>query len=56
MKAGCILKDYYDKNISVTFKDKNQYEPVTEADLKVNDFIVNALQSQYKNDKIISEE
>lgn len=54
IKAGQISMKYYNKNYDILIKkDKS---PVTEADLIVNDYIINSLQELYPNIAILSEE
>ena len=54
IKAGQISMKYYNKNYDILIKkDKS---PVTEADLTVNDYIINSLQELYPNIAILSEE
>ena len=53
-EAGKIILEVYSKDFSVDYKD--DYTPVTDADRKSNDYIINALKSQYPECAILAEE
>ncbi|MDX9815223.1 MAG: 3'(2'),5'-bisphosphate nucleotidase CysQ [Sulfurimonadaceae bacterium] len=54
LKAGEIIMEIYKKDFSIDFKDDKS--PLTEADLKSNEFICNELNKLYPNIPIMSEE
>jgi 3'(2'), 5'-bisphosphate nucleotidase len=53
-QAGRIILDIYQKDFSVDYKDDSS--PVTEADKKANDYIVNKLKKKYPECAILAEE
>ncbi|MEA3418939.1 MAG: 3'(2'),5'-bisphosphate nucleotidase CysQ [Campylobacterota bacterium] len=53
-EAGDAIMDIYEKDFSVEYKDDKS--PLTEADLKSNEIICNALTSLYPDIPILSEE
>ncbi|RWS45625.1 3'(2'),5'-bisphosphate nucleotidase [Arcobacter suis] len=54
LKAGEIIMEIYKKDFSVDYKEDKS--PLTEADLKSNEFICNELNKLYPNISIMSEE
>ena len=54
LKAGEIIMEIYKKDFSIDYKDDKS--PLTEADLKSNEFICNELNKLYPNIPIMSEE
>jgi len=52
--AGKVILQVYEKDFSVDYKEDDS--PVTEADKKANDLIVNSLQNKYPECAILSEE
>lgn len=52
--AGAILMDVYATNFSVAYKGKA--DPVTEADTRANEYIVQQLQDSFPGDGIVAEE
>ncbi|UCE63760.1 MAG: 3'(2'),5'-bisphosphate nucleotidase CysQ [Nitrospirota bacterium] len=53
-QAGRLILDIYDTDFSVSYKGKS--DPVTEADQRANDLIVEGLQRQFPQDLIVAEE
>ena len=53
-KAGRLILEIYDTDFSVSYKGKA--DPVTEADQRANDLIVEGLQRQFPQDLIVAEE
>ena len=53
-QAGHLILKLYDTDFSVTYKGKS--DPVTEADQRANDLIVEGLNRQFPNDLIVAEE
>ncbi|MBI2989673.1 MAG: inositol monophosphatase [Candidatus Magasanikbacteria bacterium] len=54
-EAGSLSKTYFDKGVSFETKS-NLYDLLTEADLAVSDFLVNAIHREYPEHQISSEE
>jgi len=54
LEAGKAIMQIYNKDFNVEYKDDNS--PLTEADLKSNEIICNALQELFPNIPIMSEE
>ena len=54
LKAGEAIMQIYNKDVSVDYKDDKS--PLTEADLKSNEYICTNLQKLYPNIPIMSEE
>ena len=54
LKAGEIIMEIYNKDFSVEYKDDKS--PLTQADLKSNEFICTNLEKLYPNVPIMSEE
>lgn len=54
LKAGEILKKYYRKELSYTYKEERN--PVTEADLASQNIIKNIILKNFKNHQILAEE
>ena len=54
IKAGKTIMEIYNKDFQIDYKDDKS--PLTEADLKSNEIICNALQELYPNIPIMSEE
>jgi len=54
LDAGKILLDIYATDFDVEYKGKS--DPVTEADRKANDYIVNALRAKFPGDGVVAEE
>ena len=52
--AGSVIMDVYDRDVEVEFK--NDLSPLTEADKKSNELIIQSLESFHPNIPIISEE
>ena len=52
--AGSVIMDVYDRDVEVEFK--NNLSPLTEADKKSNELIIQSLELFYPNIPIISEE
>ena len=53
-EAGKVIMQIYSTDFSVHMKGKG--DPVTEADKRANDLIVNGLQKEFPNDGIVAEE
>ena len=53
-KAGVIVMEVYATNFSVTYKGGN--DPVTDADKRSNDLIVEGLKKNFPNDIVVAEE
>ena len=53
-QAGRLILEIYDTDFSVSYKGKS--DPVTEADQRANDLIVEGLQRQFPQDLIVAEE
>lgn len=54
LEAGIAIMEIYNKDFTVEYKDDKS--PLTEADLKANEIICNALQKLYPNIPLMSEE
>lgn len=54
IKAGELIMEIYNKDFSIYYKKDNS--PLTEADLKANEFICKSLENLYPNIPILSEE
>lgn len=52
--AGSAIMEIYDKDFNIEYKDDKS--PLTEADIKSNEIICNALEKYYPNIPILSEE
>ena len=55
-EAGEILIPFYEKRVETQIKGGNPQDIVTEADLKVNDFIIDKISSEFPDHNIYSEE
>ena len=53
-EAGSVIMKIYQRDFSIDYKDDNS--PLTEADIKANEIICNALKNYYPNIPIMSEE
>jgi 3'-phosphoadenosine 5'-phosphosulfate (PAPS) 3'-phosphatase len=53
-EAGAILLDVYGSDFSVRYK--GEQDPVTEADTRVNSFLVGRIRESFPSDSIIAEE
>lgn len=53
-EAGAILLDVYGTDFGIRYKDVN--DPVTEADTRVNSFLVGRIREMFPSDNIIAEE
>ena len=47
---------HFNSNSRGNYKLKDDYSPITRADLEVNDIIINGMQNIFPNDIVISEE
>lgn len=54
--AGAILMEIYARDFEVAYKNEAHTNPVTEADMKANAFIVGALREAFPDDGIVAEE
>ncbi len=56
LKAGEIVKEHYNQNVSFSTKDEESRDYVTKADLASEKIIIAELKSQYSHNNFISEE
>ena len=54
--AGVIIKEHFGRKIQVEFKNGKVVDPVTEVDLKCQEFILNEIQKKYPGHAFIGEE
>ena len=55
-KASSIAKKYFENRKSLNVQNKKDFSPVSEADLKINDFLVSKVSKLTPGIKILSEE
>ena len=55
-KASSIAKKYFENLKSLNVQNKKDFSPVSEADLKINDFLISKLSKLTPEIKILSEE
>ena len=54
--AGRILADYFGRQLSIEYKDKNQRDPVTSADKAAQEYLVNEISRLFPSHGILGEE
>ena len=54
--AGAILNSYFGKSLNVQYKDENKRDPVTNADVEAQEFLIQAIADRFPDHSILGEE
>ena len=54
--AGAILSGYFGKSLNVQYKDENKRDPVTNADVEAQEFLIQAIADRFPDHSILGEE
>jgi myo-inositol-1(or 4)-monophosphatase len=55
-QSGSILLEFFGKKLDIEYKSKEKCDPVTEADYKSQEFLINGIRSKFADHGILSEE
>ena len=55
-KAGQILSSYFGRNVNVSYKDADKTDPVTEADIESQRFVIESITQRFEDHYVLSEE